>query len=174
MEAQPNPELPNHWVAAMLAHPLAYAKHRLIHFGSEIYFLDRPDHNDIVAPGAAMGEEVRVAPDLPMRGPPYLMLYDLSKTPVFWLAIGACLLVLLASANSRRSSAGLEAPLALVMSGLLYTCAYLIVGVGTDLRYQFWSMVATFTALVISLSGLRGRFALRAWLGMRAAAITAK
>jgi len=174
MEAQPNPELRNHWVAAMIVHPLAYAKHRLAHFLSEIYFLDQPDDNDIAAPGAAMGEEVRVAPKLPMRESPYLMLYDVSKMPAFWLAIGAYLLVLLASANSRRSSAGLEAALALVMSGLLYTCAYLVVGVATDLRYQFWSIVATFTALMISLSGLRGRFALRAWLGTKAAAITAK
>src|SRR5262249_2865571 len=174
MEAQPNPELPNHWGAAMIAPPLAYAKHRLAHFLSEIYFLDQPDDNDIAAPGAAMGEEVRVAPKLPMRESPYLMLYDVSKMPAFWLAIGAYLLVLLASANSRRSSAGLEAALALVMSGLLYTCPYLVVGVATDLRYQFWSIVATFTALMISLSGLRGRFALRAWLGTKAAAITAK
>jgi len=72
-----------------------------------------------------------------------------------WLAIGACLLALLASADLGQRPAGREAALALVTSGLLYTCAYLVVGVATDLRYQFWSMVATFTALVISLSGLR-------------------
>jgi hypothetical protein len=175
MEARPNPDLRKHWVASIFAHPLAYARHRLAHFSSEIYFLDQPANSDVAAFGAPMGDEAGVAPDLAvLREPPYLMLYDVLKTPAFWLVIGACLLVLLASASSRRRPAGLEAALALVMSGLLYTCAYLIVGVATDLRYQFWSMIATFTALVISLSGLRGPFVLRQWLGRKAASITAK
>jgi hypothetical protein len=168
MEARPNPDLTNHWVASIIAHPLAYARHRLAHFSSEIYFLAQSDHSNVVAFGAPMGEAARDAAALPMqREPPYLMLYVVLQTPAFWLAIGACLLVLLAPANSVRRPAGLEAALALVMSGLLYTCAYLIVGVATDVRYQFWSMVATFTALVISLSGPRGSFVLRPWLGKK-------
>ena len=156
MEAQPNPDLSNYWIASIIAHPLAYATHRLAHFCSEIYFLVPPSRDNIVALDAVVGGEVRDAPALPMAPEPlYLMLYDVLKTPAFWLAIGVCLLVLLASAKLPRHPAGLEAALALVMSGVLYTCAYLIIGVATDLRYQFWSMVATFTALVISLSGLR-------------------
>jgi hypothetical protein len=159
IEARPNPDLPNHWVASIIAHPLAYVRHRLAHFNSELYFLVQPNHADIVVLGALAGGEVRDAPAPPMqRELPYLMLYEVLTTPVFWLAIGACLLVLLASAKSPGRSARLEAALALVMSGLLYTCAYLIIGVGTDLRYQFWSMVATFAALVISLSGIRVPF----------------
>jgi len=175
MEARPNLDLRNHWVASIFAHPLAYARHRLAHFSSEIYFFHQPDHSDAAAFGAPMGEEVGVAPDLPgQRTAPYVMFYDELKTPAFWLVIGACLLVLLASVNSHRRHAGLEAALALVMSGLLYACAYLIVGVATDSRYQFWSMVATFTALVISLSGLRGPFALPQWVGKKPPAITTK
>jgi len=175
MEARPNPDLRKHWVASIIAHPLAYARHRLAHFSSAIYFLDQPANSDVAEFGAPMGEEVGVAPDLSgLRAAPYVMLYDVLKTPALWLVIGAGLLVVLASANSRRRHAGLEAALALVMSGLLYTCAYLIVGVATDLRYQFWSMIATFTALVISLSGLRGPFVLRQWPRRKAAAITAK
>ncbi len=174
MEARPNPNLPNYWVASIIAHPLAYARHRLAHFSSEIYFLAQPDHNDGAALGAPTGEEA-VAPDLLVRREPlYLMLYDVLKTPAFWLAIAACLLVLLTAARPPRRSAGVEAALALVMSGLLYTCAYFVVGVATDLRYQFWSMVATFTALVISLSGLSGPLVLRPRLGRKTAAITAK
>jgi hypothetical protein len=174
MEARPNPNLLNYWVASIIAHPLAYARHRLAHFSSEIYFLAQPDHSDVAAFGAPMGEEA-VAPDLLVRRePPYLMLYDVLKTPALWLAIGACLLVLLTAAHSPRRSAGVEAALALVMSGLLYTCAYLVVGVATDLRYQFWSMVATFTALVISLSGLSSPLVLRPWLRRKTGAITAK
>jgi hypothetical protein len=153
LEARPNPDLRNHWGASIIAHPLAYARHRLAHFSSEIFLLVQPD--DVVASGARTGEDVPVAQTRPtLREPPYLMLYDVLKTPAFWLAMGACLLVMLTPADSARRSLGLEAALALVISGLLYTCAYLIVGVGTDLRYQFWSMVATFTALVISVSEL--------------------
>jgi len=173
MEARPNPSLPNYWVASIIAHPLAYARHRLAHFSSEIYFLDQPDHNRVAAFGAPMGEEA-VAPDLLVRREPlYLVLYDVLKTPAFWLALGACLL-LLTAAHSPRRSAGIEAALALVTSGLLYTGAYLMVGVATDLRYQFWSMVATFTALVISLSGLSSPLVLLPWLRRKTAAITAK
>jgi hypothetical protein len=102
------------------------------------------------------------------------MLYDLLKMPAFWLAIGACLLVVLTATHAPGHSAGVEAALALVISGLLYTCAYFVVGVATDLRYQFWSMVATFTALVISLSGLSGPLVLRPRLGRKTSAIRAK
>ena len=155
MEALPNPDLSNYWIASIIAHPLAYARHRLAHFSSEIDFLVQPRHGGIVVPDTPVGGEVRDAPAPSMaREPLYVMFYDLLKTPAFWLAIGVCLLVLLASAKLPRHPAGFEAALALVMSGVPYTCAYLIVGVATDSRYQFWSMVATFTALVISLSGL--------------------
>jgi hypothetical protein len=159
MRAPPDPDLPYLWIASIVAHPLAYARHRLAHFSCEIYFLAEPDHNGAVSLGAPVVEEVGVASAFPvLRELPHLMLYEVLKTPASWLAIGTCLLVLLSAADSRQRSAGLEAALALVVSGLLYTCPYLIIGVATDLRYQFWSMVATFTALVISLSGLRGAF----------------
>src|SRR5262249_16088645 len=76
MGARPKLNLPNSWVASIIAHPLAYARHRLAHFGSEIYFLAQPCHNVVAAFGAPMGEEA-VAPDVRVRRePPYLMLYD--------------------------------------------------------------------------------------------------
>jgi hypothetical protein len=168
LEARPNPDLRNHWGASIIAHPLAYARHRLAHFSSEIFLLVQPDHGDVAALGARTGEDVPVAQTRAMlREPLYLMLYDVLKTPAFWLAMGACLLVMLTPADSAGRSVRLEAALALVISSLLYTCAYLIVGVGTDLRYQFWSMVATFTALVISVSELRGPFVLSAIIPSR-------
>jgi hypothetical protein len=159
MEARPNPDLPNRWVASIMEHPVAYATHRLAHFNSEIYFLVQRHHADIDVLGAPVGSEVldALAPSMQQK-PLYLMLYDVLTIPALWLAIGACLLVLLASVKPPRRSTGIEAALTLVMSGLPYTCAYLIIGVGSDVRYQFWSMVATFTALVISLSELRVPF----------------
>jgi hypothetical protein len=171
MEARPNPDLQNHWVASILSHPLAYARHRLAHFGSEIYFVDQPDHND----AAPIGEEASSASGLPVpRAPTYAMLYGVLKTPALWLAVGAFLLVLLASTDLGQRSHRREAALALVASGLLYTCAYLVVGVATDVRYQFWSMVAILTALVISLSGRSGPRVPRALSGRKTATIAAK
>ena len=173
MEATPNPDLPNYWVASIAAHPVAYATHRAAHFGSGIGLLAPPDRGDVAVSATPTGEEFRTASALPMlRGPLYAIPYETLKTPAFWLAVGACLLALLASVNSPRRSAAREAALALVMSGLLYTCAYLVVGVATDVRYQFWSMAATFTALVISVSLLRGPLVLR--LRKETATITAK
>jgi hypothetical protein len=71
-----------------------------------------------------------------------------------WLAIGAGLLLQLASARSVRRSASIDAALALLLSSLPYSLAYLVIGVGTELRYVFWSLLAIVTALVISLSEL--------------------
>ncbi|HMA72308.1 MAG TPA: hypothetical protein VKP67_12580 [Xanthobacteraceae bacterium] len=151
MEAPPNPDLPKYWVASIIAHPLAYAQHRLAHFNSEIYFLAQP-RRDNVAPSVPMGEQAGDAPAVSLMRELPQMLYEVLKTPAFWLAVGISLLVLLASPSLPRPPAAAEAALSLVISGLLYTCAYLVIGVATDLRYQFWSMVATFTALVIRLS----------------------
>jgi len=146
IEARPNPDLPDLWGTAIIEHPLAYARHRLAHFSSEML-------------GAAMGGAIFDAWAPPMQERRlYLVLYDALTTPALWLAIGACLLVLLALVRRLQRSPGIEAALALDISGLTYTCAYLIVGVASDSRYQFWSMVATFVALVISSSELRAPF----------------
>jgi hypothetical protein len=157
MEAPPNPDLLKMWVSSIIAHPLAYTRHRLAHFSSAM-FLDRPHDSDIGlhALGGEEAGDSQAPPtlqELHYLAPPAF--YGILKTPAFWLATGVCLLVLLACASSPQCPAQREAALALVMSGLLYTCAYLVVGVATDPRYQFWSMVATFIALVISLPGLK-------------------
>ena len=143
MEVPPNADLTNNWGAAIAKHPLAYARHRLAHFSSEML-------------GATVGGAVFDASAPPLKERPlYLVLYEALTMPAFWLAIGAGLLVLLASVKSMRRSARIEAALVLAMSGVTYTCAYLIIGVATDARYQYWSMIATFVALVIASTELR-------------------
>jgi hypothetical protein len=122
MSAEPNPDLQNLWVAAIVRHPIAYARHRLANFGSE------------------------------MLAPPYGMPFDVVTAPALWLAIGAALLAQLASARFLRRSASTDAALVLVLSGLPYACAYLVIGVATESRYLLWSLIAIFAALVISPS----------------------
>ncbi len=136
MGAAPNPDLRDLWIAAIVRHPLAYAQHRLTHFASEI------------SRGASNGELDPAAPR-----PPGVVLYDWVTASAVWLALGVALLVRLAStrANLRKASRSRDAALALLLSSLPYAFAYLVIGIATELRYLLWSLIAIFTAAVISL-----------------------
>jgi hypothetical protein len=131
MSAEPNPDLPNLWVEAIVRHPLAYARHRLANFSLQM----------------------RAPPYFNLRSaemaPPFGALYDIVSAPALWLSVG---LLALAWARPRRRSASTDAALVLVLSGLPYACAYLIIGVATEYRYLLWSLIAIFSAMVISLS----------------------
>ena len=84
-----------------------------------------------------------------------VVLYDLLTASALWIAIGAGLLMQLASGRCGERTASTDAAVALLLSSLSYASAYLIIGVATELRYLFWSLMAIFTALVISLSELK-------------------
>jgi hypothetical protein len=143
MGAEPNPDLRNLWIAAIVHHPLAYARHRLAHFfGSEIWR------------GASMK-------DLDVPPPLSLVLYDCMTASAIWLAIGVGLLVQLVRVRGRQRTASIDAALALVLSGLPYAGAYLVIGVSTELRYLYWSLMAIFVAVVIALPELRAPSARR-------------
>jgi hypothetical protein len=137
MGVKPNPDLPALWVMAIIRHPLAYARHRLAHFGSEMV---APPYFDVSSQAMT---------------PPFGVLYDVVTAPALWLAIGAGLLVQLASVRSRRNSAPVDAALTLLLSALPYAGAYLVIGVASQCRYQLWSLIAVFAALVISLPEVR-------------------
>ena len=137
MGAEPNPDLVGLWIAAIIRHPLAYAAHRLSNF---ISAMTAPPYFDF---------------DAKMLAPPYRVLYDVVTAPALWLAIGAGLLVQLASGRSFRRSAWTDGALALLLSSLPYSCAYLFIGVATESRYLFWSLIAIFAAAVISGPELR-------------------
>jgi hypothetical protein len=138
MGAAPNPDLRDLWIAAIIRHPLAYARHRLIHFASEI------------ARGASYGEPNSATPMSP-----YVALYDWVTASAVWLVLGVGLLLRLASAHADQRTASRDAALALLLSGLPYAFAYLIIGIATELRYMLWSLIAIFTAAVISLPAPR-------------------
>jgi hypothetical protein len=134
MGATPNPELRDLWIAAIMSHPLAYAQHRLAHFASEV---SRGASNSDQNSGAAK--------------PPYVMIYDWMTAAAMWLALGIGLLIWLTSRRADARAASRDAALALLLSALPYACAYLVIGVATELRYLLWSLIAIFTAAVISL-----------------------
>jgi hypothetical protein len=136
--------LPGQWARAIATHPLAYLEHRLAHFNSAVLFAVPRKHirftpeyrtdDPSIAPLEVVTER-DVKLDI-LRKNPFVW-------PVTWLAWAACLLVLL-----RRQATGPGVPFArvLAVSALGYSCAYLLIGVATDMRYHYWSLLAVLLA----------------------------
>ena len=116
------------WLQAIVAHPLAYARHRLEHFNSSIYFLVAPAHHCRFAPDYGGCDRPRAT----------LLVADFIRKnllywPCLWLIAGCWLL------TRRDADAAVRA---LAWSGTIYGAAYLVVGVATDHRYYFWTILA--------------------------------
>lgn len=136
------------WALTILEHPVAYAQHRLKHFNSSLLFLVPPKH-------------LRLAPEYRTDDPAWkpmevvterdLRLDPLRKNfltwPVTWLAWGLALLAFLAG-RAPEGSTGFAR--VLVVSALAYSGAYLVVGVATDMRYHYWSLLAVMLATLLA------------------------
>jgi hypothetical protein len=70
--------------------------------------------------------------------------------PVFWLALGVCALPFLK--QSVTAPPMIPCARALIMSGLLYSAAYLFVGVATETRYYYWSIMAIMLGIILASS----------------------
>ena len=130
------------WISAIASHPLSYARHRLDHFNSSIYFLVPPAQRCRSAPEYFDCNEPRarlIASDFVKKNPLYW--------PCVWLAAGAWLLV------RRRGAA--EGIRALAWSGTLYGVAYLVVRVATDWRYYLWTVFAIAMALALDFASAK-------------------
>src|SRR5262249_14419996 len=55
------------------------------------------------------------------------------------------------------TSEQLSASLVLLVSGLGYSLAYIIVGIATDFRYHYWSVIAIQTSLIVAFPLLMPR-----------------
>ncbi|MBW3656416.1 MAG: hypothetical protein KY444_09920, partial [Gemmatimonadetes bacterium] len=152
--------LAQQWAMTILEHPVAYAVHRLKHFNSSLLFLVPPKH-------------IRLTPeyrtDNPARPPMELVSERDNKLdivrknpliwPVTWLAWGIVLLAFI-----HREPAQGRAALArvLIVSALGYSGAYLVIGVATDMRYHYWSLLAVMIASLAVLPELRAGWRRRA------------
>lgn len=150
------------WLKAIAAHPAAYLAHRAAHFNSELY-LAVPVRHAKLAPfdedldpstvlPRPMGERLK---ELVVRNP---LLW-----PAAWLAAAIGLLVLLTSREAARG-VGAAPAAALAVSALGYSAGYALVGVATDLRYHYWSVMAVLVALLLGWPALRRAAADRARL----------
>jgi hypothetical protein len=140
------------WTGAILAHPIAYAEHRLRHFNHNAHFLihgetrpptfsqsDPNDWNDHVTPNALLATIDRVASwsaNVPIGW------------PIWWMAMAAGVLILSPALPTRR----LIVPVAL--SALLYGLGYLAVSVASEMRYHLWTMTAALLATLLAGSDL--------------------
>jgi len=139
---------------AILAHPIAYAEHRLTHFNINTRFLihkqvERPiqvvaapnDWNYKVTPNpilSAIDWAARASAHTPLGW------------PIAWIALAFGVLVLSPTLPSRR----LIVPLAL--SALLYGLGYGVFSVAAELRYHLWTMIAALIATVLAGGDLFG------------------
>ena len=131
------------WLSAIAANPWAYARHRLAHFNSMLYFIVPADHYRF-APSLDGSAGTRpfsvklLAVDFAKRNPLFW--------PMVWLVLGVGALAVTWRAKADDDVAACRA---LVLSGLLYTAAYLPIGVATSMRYHYWLMMSHLVALII-------------------------
>ena len=138
------------WHQAILTHPMAYLAHRLSHFNSSIYFFVpslsfRFSKSMELAPS---GRRVITQRDIQFD---YLR-KNLLFWPVFWLALGVCALAFLKQPEA--PSPTFSCARALLCSGLLYSAAYLVVGVATETRYHYWSIMAIMLGIILGWSDI--------------------
>jgi hypothetical protein len=149
------------WLTAIGKHPIAYLRHRLAHFNSELFFWVPSHHADpLVTHALVHGETIHAVTKTPIKKMLDILRNNVFTTPALWLVVGVWLLVMWFNIKSSRDSWQRQAALALTCSALLYTGAYFVIGIASDPRYTLWSLMATFVALIISLPELIPRFRL--------------
>jgi hypothetical protein len=153
------------WAKSIASHPAAYATHRLKHFNSAVLFAVPPKHIRLT-PEYRTDDPAR--PPLEVVTPRDIQLDIVRKNPfvwpAVWLAWGIGLLAFLAR---EPALAPVLLARALIVSALGYSFAYLVIGVATDMRYHYWTLIAMLLATLLTApqirDGLRRRSQLLAW-----------
>ena len=144
---------PGLWAHAVVASPLAYARHRIRHLNENWRFMVKEVPDDAVyvmseandlglhfTPNAASLTVWRAAVAL-ARSP--------LGRPATWIAVALGLLIAGGGGRSRAVVIGLS------LSALFYGGAYLVASVAPDLRYNLWTMLAAALALIVWATTLR-------------------
>jgi hypothetical protein len=142
------------WAKAIVAHPLAYAEHRLAHFDNNSRFLvDDADLPTLSLQTDPNPWNFRLAPSA-LRDTLGAIAIWSSHTPlgwpICWLALGLGVLWL----AWRQPDRTLALPLAL--SAWLYGISYLPLSVASEIRYHFWTATGIALATAILLADARG------------------
>lgn len=141
-------EISRAWLVGILAHPWAYAEHRFKVANSIFYFLV-PARHCRYAPGC--GAVDTSTHYVPPSTPRDIRIDYLKKNflvwPVTWFALGIAGLVLAGSA--RVAAPRIKAVRVLLVSGLLYMMAFSLIGVASDVRYAYWTIMSVLLALLL-------------------------
>ena len=147
------------WLRTIAEHPGAYAIHRLKHFNSSLLFAVPPKHIRLtpeLRPGDPAFPPMAVVTPAEIRGD--LLRKNPFVWPVTWLTWACALLWVLAR---QESTASVQLARVLAVSALGYSGAYLLIGVATDMRYHYWTLLAVLIATLLVLpqlwQGLRSR-----------------
>lgn len=140
------------WLRAILAHPIAYAEHRLAHFNLSTWFIV-PGGPDFTAWTQSVSNPwnfhvnqnrilsaVNAVTNAAARTP--------LGWPIFWIALA--LAVLVASYLARLQGH----VTAIAASALLYGTGYLVFGVATGMRYYVWVITGAALAAILAASEL--------------------
>lgn len=150
-----SPGLMRMWVDAIVSHPVAYAQHRLKSFNSSINFFVPAEHCRF-APRCGTFDP-KSGTTIPISAQDVRWDYIKKNAlvwPVSWIVLGICMVMLL---GLSPNSAQLSASRTLLISGLGYSLAYVIVGIATDFRYHYWTIMAVQTALIVAFPSLAVR-----------------
>jgi len=143
--------LGHRWMAQIAAHPVAYVQHRLKVFNSILYFLVPAKHCRY-APGCGLAYTRDGTPYFPPVTSRSIQLDYLKKNfitwPITWLVIGLMLLWFSTQIQQQEIAAAARA---LLLSGLCYLAFMLLVGVATEVRYAYWTIMAVLLAVLICL-----------------------
>lgn len=161
------PPLFRNWIAAIVAHPLAYAEHRAAHLNSTLRIVTPPDERSAAAPFRTpenlydIGAKATPATIALSRVAGAVAETPIGVPAVWLLALLAMGWVLRATPRQPARDLGLS----LALSGLLMTASFAVVSIASDLRYHLWLILAT--ALTGALLGAcrgvpRGRLAIAA------------
>ena len=138
------------WLLAIARHPFPYLEHRLAHFNSELDFVEPRHHTDArVKESEKHGQPLKVQPLTAYEAAVDFLEFNPLTAPVFAFVLG---LIMLAEKYLKNPLSIDSSVSCLLLSGLFYSGGYLVVGVASDYRYQFWAMLSIFLAFVTSWS----------------------
>ena len=128
------------WIAAIEAHPVAYAEHRLAHFNLSVRFLSlwtirQPLWNS----SRTHYLEYQKAPDLLLSAFNFAGSRN-AQWPLGWPIVAMAMAAGVILLERHLRSRVIAVPLA--MSCLFYGGGYLLVGVAAELRYHMWTTMA--------------------------------
>jgi hypothetical protein len=142
---------------AIVAHPLAYADHRLRHWNSTERWLVQPNLPEAAPPDEAEANDVGLrTPQSPLMPEWQSVAAVEAGTPLAWPILWTMIALLLVPLGRRRRSEPVGSiGLALVASALTLEASFLVISIASDLRYHLWSMTASALALILLSDDLR-------------------